>query len=1070
MSLAIDQERFQVLTQGKVAGLISALLQVNKEISDAYQNLVLKLSYDISGRRKEKHEKVGELPQHDSHEGTSARTRPFNYEEIMLKRNSKKLSDNAESVKEGNIEVRNIAKDSPILNDLNVNKSDGGNGHGKDFSLGHEKNLLEGLEKRSSNKKIENLFRKNDNISKQKSRENHERERRLKSEVRKDVVIKDEGKYEKQIHVKRKSEQTGSGSEKIDAKKHSRDLADRDRHVGRSEGKCERDDKRKHHTRDNEQNRERHTTKKHETRKGHASESSDKKEKKEPLRSHHEDSHHKRRRSHSREREDRHRRSISLSPRAHKRSSHHESEHELSSHGVKGRSGRQHSDDRSRMTSNGSSGHHRRHGGSTSGLGGYSPRKRKTEAAVRTPSPVHRSTEKRTAKWDLAPAETENVVSGSASSNLQALSQMVPLNLHAIVNPVPSVSVTGKPLVVASTSSLSLDSVQLTEATRPMRRLYVENVPASASEKAMMESFNNFLLSSGINHIRRTKPCISCIIHKGKGQALVEFLTPEDASSALSLDGSIFSGSVLKIRRPKDFVEVTGEPEKSGAIVTTVNDVVEDSHHKIFIGGISKALSSEMFLEIANAFGPLKAYHFDMNKDLGEQYAMLEFVDQSVTHKACAGLNGMKLGGQVITAVEAVHHAFSSGNGGDRNSFIIPELARPLLQKPTHVLRLKNLFPENFSSLSEAEVEEVLEDVRLECSRFGTIKSINLVKHANGISPNGENKMDDDTRETGNVQSVVEDEKNVETKTREEVADGNSGGTAGITFPCNSPEVPAGNRYSDEKPVSNLLDNELCGQGEFECNIEREDKNHGNLDDEPDQPGGLERNSAGSQFDTKMVVEDPTLKILDKTNSRELPNPIHTSSEESNHHSDTYADNNFKSETTNVDKISVAEENANPDEVNGNLPEGHTKMAVEDPAFKSESITSVQEFPTLVNTPKEKQDSRYDKVADNIDSDVGKKLLPREDSHQEEGDGRLPEAIDVSAGSVRTELNVIEKEENSKDNDLKLIFEPGCVFVEYRRTEASCTAAHSLHGRLFDNRFVTVEYIDLNLYRVKFPK
>lgn len=45
-------------------------------------------------------------------------------------------------------------------------------------------------------------------------------------------------------------------------------------------------------------------------------------------------------------------------------------------------------------------------------------------------------------------------------------------------------------------------------------------------------------------------------IHKGKGQALVEFLTPEDASAALSFDGSTLSGSILKIRRPKDFVEV----------------------------------------------------------------------------------------------------------------------------------------------------------------------------------------------------------------------------------------------------------------------------------------------------------------------------------------------------------------------------------------------------------------------------------------------------------------------------------------------------------------------------------
>ena len=36
----------------------------------------------------------------------------------------------------------------------------------------------------------------------------------------------------------------------------------------------------------------------------------------------------------------------------------------------------------------------------------------------------------------------------------------------------------------------------------------------------------------------------------------MEFLTPEDATSALSFDGRSFTGSILKIRRPKDFVEV----------------------------------------------------------------------------------------------------------------------------------------------------------------------------------------------------------------------------------------------------------------------------------------------------------------------------------------------------------------------------------------------------------------------------------------------------------------------------------------------------------------------------------
>ena len=45
-------------------------------------------------------------------------------------------------------------------------------------------------------------------------------------------------------------------------------------------------------------------------------------------------------------------------------------------------------------------------------------------------------------------------------------------------------------------------------------------------------------------------------MYKENGQALVEFLTPEDAFAALSFDGGSFSGSILKVRRPKDFVEV----------------------------------------------------------------------------------------------------------------------------------------------------------------------------------------------------------------------------------------------------------------------------------------------------------------------------------------------------------------------------------------------------------------------------------------------------------------------------------------------------------------------------------
>jgi RNA recognition motif-containing protein len=44
-------------------------------------------------------------------------------------------------------------------------------------------------------------------------------------------------------------------------------------------------------------------------------------------------------------------------------------------------------------------------------------------------------------------------------------------------------------------------------------------------------------------------------INREKRQAFVEFLTPEDATAAISFDGRSLNGSVLRIRRPKEYVE-----------------------------------------------------------------------------------------------------------------------------------------------------------------------------------------------------------------------------------------------------------------------------------------------------------------------------------------------------------------------------------------------------------------------------------------------------------------------------------------------------------------------------------
>ncbi|KAI5573134.1 hypothetical protein BDE02_10G059100 [Populus trichocarpa] len=848
-------------------------------------------------------------------------------------------------------------------------RSERGNGHNEESSTGLRQHLSEEHGKASYRKKEDNVSMKEDYIAKGRDRDVRDSETKSKAKMNEDMRTEVKEKTNEKIHDRRKGDKRPSNiSESEAVKKHSREVQ-KDRHVDKSRGKSERERKEKYRNGIDDKSRDRNAAKKHDLGKGHHLETSERKERKESSKSHHEELRLKRRRSRSREHEDRNRRSISLSPRAHKRGSYHKREHvELSSHSVKERSGRQQSDaENNQLTNSSSSRHQRRHGGFASGLGGYSPRKRKTEAAIKTPSPAKRSPEKKSAKWDLAPEETNNVFPAVILSNFQSPNQTASSNIHEVVSAVPVVSAPMKPLSGVSLSSLSTamkvatESIQLTQATHPIRRLYMENIPASASEKAVMDCLNNFLISSGVHHIQGTQPCISCIRQKEKGQALVEFLTPEDASAALSFDGCSFSGSIIKVRRPKDFIEVaTGELEKSAAAIDAIGDIVKDSPHKIFIGGISKVLSSKMLMEIASAFGPLKAYQFENSKDPDEPFAFLEYADESVTFKACAGLNGMKLGGQVITAIQAVPNASSSGSDGNSQFGQISQHAKALLEKPTEVLKLKNVFDsESLSSLSNTEVEEVLEDVRLECARFGSVKSINVVKYAAiTISTSKSCEFNDDTVSAEATQSLGCDGTNPKTR--------NIRGSIDQKF-------MEGNGIGDDKPASDVMEDEPC------------------------QPG---------QVDSDMAVQD--LACKSSSDSQEPPQDVSDS---------------------NVDKVT-------------------DDIEIEEVDVENKSTAG--------------EDLNLKEVGDN-------KLMAGEELNLEEVSGDVEKAI--VNDSMEMKPNSIEKGDcKEQDCNLGLIFERGCVFVEFRRTEAACMAAHCLHGRLFDDRAVVVEYVPLDIYLARFPK
>ncbi|KAL1562153.1 hypothetical protein AAHA92_04761 [Salvia divinorum] len=1040
-----------------------------------------------SDSQKEIHGNTNEMSLEDILDGTSARTRPMSYDEIMRRRKNKKDTAQQVSSSSGAVDselaqenmekasdiqecLPRISDDSkPVVEGRNINDSVKVRSRRKsDINASRKnENLVQDNDDRSRypdakskdkgdriprrNRVLDEKFegrnhgsRKTDDLSrvssdngldKRKDSESYKQDRvSERSRVKSEIVKAQPHKDERQIYRKRKTdEQIGSDSDHEHKKRDVRDVRKTDNLNARGREKSVKEKKHKHHS-EVDKSRGRDSVKRNDSvRKGT-----------EPARTYLEESRSKRRRSQSLDREKNvGRKSLSQSPKAYKHTSKDKREiAEQSSHSTKDKSGREHSIvDNKRIHSTGSNSHYRRNTNNSSGLGGYSPRKRKTEAAAKTPSPTRRSPEKRAAGWDLQPVEKESVLATSTLFNLNATSQKLSLyNVeYPSITPVapPVVKPIGISLHSISSQLHAVESIQLTQATRPKRRLYLENLPVSASEKDLIECINKRLLSSGVNYVQGTQPCISCIIHKEKSQALLEFLTPEDASAALSLDGMSFSGSDLKLRRPKDYANVTtGPSDKSVGVVDSISDIVEDSPHKIFIGGISKLFSSRMLLDIARAFGPVKAFHFELIADTNEPCAFLEYVDHLVTSKACAGLNGMTLGGQVLTAVLATPEPYLE-NTGKMPTYEIPEHAKPLIKKPTTVLKLKNVFnPDDLISLSELELEEILEDIRLECSRFGMVRSINLAKKTNAVGTMELNEV----RNT----SACTDAYDFHFANRSRRVEQPSGSTSGVREFEKSESLEAlyelenSTRILEEK---NGCDNITVSSDVSSGSLEPDNTTRSTLADESLSNEITAGNSARDEVcELPFNGEDASFKEpASQSNlgdfTGEFGNQQHTSDTEQM----TKCNNSSWSSVMNY-------ELENKPSTENSISEDHNAKLK-----RSEQAMEIKERNEAVNVE--------------LDS-IDRKQLDAQ------GEGDRNEAVNVELDSIdRKQLDAQgEGDRNDVFVDLGHIFEPGSVILEYRRLEAACMAAHCLHGRTFDGRVVTVEYVGHDLYQMRFRR
>jgi splicing factor U2AF subunit len=196
------------------------------------------------------------------------------------------------------------------------------------------------------------------------------------------------------------------------------------------------------------------------------------------------------------------------------------------------------------------------------------------------------------------------------------------------------------------------------QQTRHARRIYVGGI-GDATE-GELSSFFNETLQKALGPVAGEE-VVSVYTNTERQFAFVELKSIELTTACMGLDGILFKGKPVKIRRPNDYnpalVPQTGKPVPvlNFTALGVVGTTVPDSQNKIFIGGLPYNLGEEQVKELLQAFGPLKAFHLvkESGMDTSKGYGFCEYMDPAVTQVACEGLNDLELGDKTLTVRRA---------------------------------------------------------------------------------------------------------------------------------------------------------------------------------------------------------------------------------------------------------------------------------------------------------------------------------------------------------------------------------------------------------------------------------
>ncbi|KAL0371605.1 UNVERIFIED_CONTAM: Splicing factor U2af large subunit B [Sesamum calycinum] len=280
------------------------------------------------------------------------------------------------------------------------------------------------------------------------------------------------------------------------------------------------------------------------------------------------------------------------------------------------------------------------------------------------------------------------------------------------------------------------------QATRHARRVYVGGLPPTANEQSVATFFSHVMSAIGGNTAGPGDAVVNVYINHEKKFAFVEMRSVEEASNAMALDGIIFEGAPVKVRRPSDYnpsLAATLGPSQPNpnlnlaAVGLTPGSAGGlEGPDRIFVGGLPYYFTESQIRELLESFGPLRGFDLVKDRETGNSkgYAFCVYQDLSVTDIACAALNGIKMGDKTLTVRRANQGA--SQPKPEQESVLLHAQQQIALQR---LMLAPNMAPATkvvcLTQVVTAEelkddddYEDIVEDMRTECGKFGTLVNV----------------------------------------------------------------------------------------------------------------------------------------------------------------------------------------------------------------------------------------------------------------------------------------------------------------------------------------------------------